>query len=521
MRREISRRFAIVSMLVVAVFAPPAQGVFDTGASRAQQIADAITELDLERAKQLLDKTTTDSPAIVFERARLAVYLGDCDTASAILSVPTFANRPESASLGDLAKRCAGAVAASKVIHDEANGLWIRLQNDEDESLVPLIADVANRSREAMRRDLGVDLPRPLRIDLVQDLFSLAAVTGLPLEAAETTGTVAVARWGRVTMISPRATPLGYPWEDTLAHEVVHLALSRATRDQAPLWLQEGIAKREETRWREARPFDNDPPPESVAKDALLTGQSVGINGLGMSIAMLETPQAASIAFAEVASFMNYWIEHNGDAGLRMFLADLKGVGREQVDAAMRSVTGYDLETWNSRWQKHLERWEPPAPKELEAEPVTDVTTDYRDVVRRVRLGEILLSRGHATAAAAQLEPTLEGGGRSPAIRYRVARALIDSDRLDDARALVQDAAEVDSLHGGWFALKGRFQREAGEIPAADASYRVGVSVDPLNVVVACGGYWPRAPAGDSAFTLPADPTRRALCETARKIPRD
>ncbi len=90
-------------------------------------------------------------------------------------------------------------------------------------------------------------------------------MTGLPEQAARTTGTVAVAKWGRVTMISPRATDRGYPWLDTLAHEMTHLALSRGTRDKAPLWLQEGVAKREETRWRIEEPLDDVPAIDAVA----------------------------------------------------------------------------------------------------------------------------------------------------------------------------------------------------------------------------------------------------------------
>jgi hypothetical protein len=131
----------------------------------------------------------------------------------------------------------------------------------------------------------------PLRIDLVRDLFSLSAVSGLPVAAAETTGTVAVARWGRVTMITPRATSLGYPWEDTLAHEITHLALSRATRDNAPLWLQEGIAKREETRWRPERPFDDAYDHDHVARTALAAGRCRRRQARP-PIAMLPTPEA-------------------------------------------------------------------------------------------------------------------------------------------------------------------------------------------------------------------------------------
>ena len=324
--------------------------------SRLERIADAITELDVARARNLLSGVNADSPALAFQRARLAVYLGDCDSASAILSAPGFANVPQAASLAELARGCAGVLAGSVLIEDKKKGIWLRLQDSADKVLAPYIIDIAAKARSKIEKDLGVEMPRPLRIVLVRDLFSLSAMSGLPVKAAETTGTVAVARWGRVNIISPRATPLGYPWEDTIAHEITHLALSRATRDRAPLWLQEGIAKREETRWRPHHPFDRTPDPDREARDALLSGHSVGITKLGPSIAMLPTPEAASIAFAEVTSFMSYWIDQNGVPGLHLLLLDLKGIGDGDADAAMRSDTGEPLAVWIRRWQDSLRK---------------------------------------------------------------------------------------------------------------------------------------------------------------------
>ena len=159
-----------------------------------------------------------------------------------------------------------------------------------------------------MARDLKVELPRPLRIELVRDLFTLAAMTGLPESAAQTTGTVAVAKWGRVTMITPRAIPHGYPWADTLAHEMAHLAQTQASGDRAPLWLQEGVAKRQETRWRERRAFDDFPAADSVAAIGLDKGLGRPIDKLGASIAMLPTAEQAMVAFAEVSSFVRFWV---------------------------------------------------------------------------------------------------------------------------------------------------------------------------------------------------------------------
>ncbi|PKN32616.1 MAG: hypothetical protein CVU63_18565, partial [Deltaproteobacteria bacterium HGW-Deltaproteobacteria-20] len=44
-------------------------------------------------------------------------------------------------------------------------------------------------------------------------------------EEALTTGTVTIANGGRVTMVTSRSMNAGYPWMDTLAHELTHVAV--------------------------------------------------------------------------------------------------------------------------------------------------------------------------------------------------------------------------------------------------------------------------------------------------------
>lgn len=510
---------ALLGRLAACVALLSASPAAAQGPSRAQAIADAITELDVERARSLLEKTDSASPTIAFERARLAIYLGDCDTASAILSSVELGGTPEGAGLAELAKSCARATAGALVEEDKNAGVWIRLQDEADRALVPLIVDVAVRARAQIEADLGTVLPRPLRLDLVRDLFTLSAISGLPVTAAETTGTVAVARWGRVTMISPRATHLGYPWEDTLAHEIAHLALTRATRDRAPLWLQEGIAKREETRWREPRPFDGTPSADSVARTAILSGRSVGVDKLGPSIAMLPTPEAAATAFSEVTSFVAYWVRENGVPALHLLANDLKGSGGDDASIALRSVSGYDLNGWILKWHDALLRQTEATA--APAKPPHALPRRGDDPARRTRLGDLLFSRGHSREAATQFEPAAKALASEPALRFRWARALCDAGRNADARTALGGLEDVRTVHGGWQALSGRFRAEAGERPAAQAAFALGIAVDPLSEDVACEGQWSPRAAGKPAPALPDDARRRALCEAARLVPRD
>jgi hypothetical protein len=515
--------FAAAALFVSAVVAGPTSAA---PRSLTRTVSDAITEMDVERARRWLERIDANSPAVVFERARLAVYLGECELAATMLNVPQFLDSKEAVQLASLAQSCARATVAGFVIEDKERGIWLRMQDDSDRALAPFIFDVAARARDAVGRDLGVDLPKPLRIDLVRDLFSLSAVSGLPLTAAETTGTLAVARWGRVIILTPRATGLGYPWQDTLAHEITHLMLTRASRDQAPLWLQEGIAKREETRWRAERAFDDPNWADVVARTALVGGRSVGIDKLGPSLAMLPTAEAASTAYAEVTSFMDFFLREAGEPGFRMLLADLRGYGAEGgADAALRSVTGYSLSEWKLRWEAELRK--PPRPGAAPP-PVANVSPepdagskvdDPRELMRRVRLGDLLSRRGHAKAASIEYDLALPRAKEEPAVRWRAARAsLAAGDRAASERNLGV-LADINHPHYGWLALQGRFQRELGREADAEAGLLHALGLNPYSEDAACEGHFTLG--GGQPDTLPKDPAWRALCDEASTAAQD
>lgn len=425
---------------------------FEAAARRRVQAAQlAITRLDVSEAEELLEGATGAEASR--EKARLAIYRADCRGALVHLSPEVLRTAKHAADLLDVARRCDGATSGARIVEDTDNGLWFRVQDERDLVLVPLLTNVAVRARAALGRDLGVELPRPLRIDLVRDLFSLSAVSGLPLEAAETTGTVAVARFGRVTMLSPRAPENSYPWADTLAHELTHLMLSRSSADRAPLWLQEGIAKLSEERWRGEWPFDAEPDPARVAHDAQVAGEDVGVTKLGPSIAMLPSARAAAIAFAEVRSFMEYWIAQNGRAALRVLLRDLAIA--PDADAAMRGVSGLAVSEWELLFRDDLrKRYGAESPEDsAHAAPVFGLR-------RELRLLELLGSAGFSAEAAEVAAPALDRAAHVASYRFLVARAAARAGR-DDAKELLGPLQELDHPDAGWLALAGAWYGDA------------------------------------------------------------
>ena len=180
-----------------------------------------ILGLDLDLAKKELQQGDANDPVIQRERGRLQLYEADCD--GAVLSLASaLAAGPDEDTEGmlDIARGCSRVTAA--IIGDDVttSDLVVRYQDEADRALTPLITESVENARKTLTRDLGVTWPKPTRVIVVRDLLSLAAMTGLPYESAQTTGTVAIAKWGRVTLLSPRASHHGYPWRDTLTHEL-------------------------------------------------------------------------------------------------------------------------------------------------------------------------------------------------------------------------------------------------------------------------------------------------------------
>lgn len=501
-------------LLLPALVAACAVLARDAGAGVAQSSIDAARAraatigLDLDVARAVLAKADGTDPEIGLERARLALYDGDCDGAAAILGDPHVAKLDQDeylghyeAGLAEIARGCARATAATIVEEDKPHSIVVRFQDEADRALLPLLVDTIVKARDQLTRDLGVDWPKPTRVVVVRDLLGLSAMTGLPYQSAATTGTVGIAKWGRVTLLSPRASQHGYAWRDTLAHELTHLAVTHASGNRAPLWLQEGIAKREETRWRPPGPFDDHPSPESIVAYGMQKHVDLPLDKLGPSIAMLPSADQAMVAFAEVTSFLRYLWAESGDEAMRKLLASLRAGAK--IEAALATNTGADLAGWDGKWRGHLATLGEKPPAAL----VFAASKDAPAMREKIRLAELLLGRGHDHDAAVELDAAAGALLSDPHVRYLKARAL-EGTSLDDARRVLGEPADVFSSYAPWWAIRARLATDgSGATDFAEA-----IAEDPFDVDAACEVHEPAPGATAKTAAKDADP----LCAAAR-----
>jgi tetratricopeptide (TPR) repeat protein len=318
-------------------------------------------------------------------------------------------------------------------------------------------------------------------------------------------------------MLSPRSFAEGYPWQDTLAHEITHLLVTTATRDNAPLWLQEALAKRFEIAWRPSRPLDGVPNQHFVTWTAWQQGRAIGVENLGASIALLPSPESARIAYAEVTDFLDFILRDSGWPALRLLLRELRDLGAERFNTALASVTGYTQEDWIRRWRAALSSEH--ETKKIANDSASGVPTEQAiDVARKMRLAELLASRNAWAAVDRTCSEDHVFEANQPDFHARAGLAKLQRGEPEQALELIGTGEQLVSLQGDWLALRGRALSELGRVPEAELHFNLALAFAPTDERVCCEGRSQFDTLAGGPSTVPTNPVRRPLCLAARGL---
>jgi len=271
------------------------------------------------------------------------------------------------------------------------------------------------------------------------------------------------------------------------------------------------VAKREETRWRTGRSLDDFPGADVIAAIGVERKLAPPIDKLGGSIALLPTAQEAMIAFAEVSSFIRFFVKSTGDDALAELLLGLRTApGNDFVDQALKAVTGASLVDWNARWIGYLGTVKRDLP------PGTSLGGDLPhdpEIRRGLVLGELLRRRTHPGAAKTVLGPAQKLAPFDPLLRHRLASALFALGEQAEAEKLINRMEDVHSEFGPWFSLHGQWLLSQGRTDEAKASFEAGLQLCPLEPEVACEEKMPPE--------VPDTPNKAPLCQAARSARQD
>jgi len=338
---------------------------------------------------------------------------------------------------------------------------------------------------------LGGSPPGETPVELYPDGRSFIGASSLKAEDVYTTGVVGLAKWGKLLITSPRALPRGYGWQDTIAHEYIHLVVAHHTDDRAEVWLQEAIAKYLDSRWHDGTDrFKLTVRQQGLLAEALRRDDLVTFEEMSPSLAKLPNADRAALAYAQLASLMAYCFER---AGPDVLLQTLPPIARGiRSDAALAKAAGApDFDTLYEEWRAWLAAQDIVGRRLAELPTVLDggddmdldpVLSDRQDLVRFVTLGEILLDHGEAEASLVEFTKAVpEGEPPSPILSNRIAQANLALGRVDPARMSLRQSL-VDYPE---FALShrtlGAIYLEEGDWTRAVAALREALVIHPFD----------------------------------------
>ncbi len=470
----------------------------------AWQFKEAATEL------KALEAAAPNAPETHFLEGYQKFLTGDYDGAVRALTAATAA-QPEAGEVKALGELAAAARDAIKDFREERSPHAIIHYAPEDAALAAYARDTVEAAYAALHADLGFEPAQPIRVEFYRAPSDLAAVSSLSVAEVARTGTIALCKWARLMVTTPRALAYGYPWLDSMNHELVHYAVSTLTNDRAPVWLQEGLAKFLERRWREPPGGRIAPPMEHLLAKALRSGHLISFEAMHPSMAKLPSAEDATLAFAEVENAIAYLYDKGGMAAVRDAIKRVRdGADARQAVAAAaggswpefergwrafmlaqhyKTFPAIDIPTTHIRKANAIASGRKPA-----EEDALSSTMRAGAPFRYLRLGNILMGRDHPRAAAAEYEKgqkaVTSGKRGDPAASWifpvKLGRTYLT---LGEPERALKALAPVQAIYPDlpWPTLiAGEAKLALGDAPGAVAELRASLATNPFDPRVHC-----------------------------------
>ncbi|MCX5748190.1 MAG: tetratricopeptide repeat protein, partial [Proteobacteria bacterium] len=453
----------------------------------------------LEAARAVLtdlEKRAPDTAEVKWLSAELAFQTGDY--AGAVKLLDKLTDDAVDGLVGATRKLAAQSLGVTETFLEQRSPqghFVIRYAAGPDATIAALAGEVLDAAWATVGDDLGLRPTDPIRIELLGAPADLAKLSPLTESEIETTGTIALSKYNKLMVVSPRATIFGYPWMDTLAHEYTHLVVSRISHDTVPVWLQEGLARFEQTRWRR--------PPEvvlSASEQALLSaglkkGRLITFDEMHPSMAKLPSQDAAALAYAEVYTLVGWMHGKIGFAGIRTSL-----IAQRDGKSARRAVAEAMALPWvtvEKQWHDQLKidnkrtaiRTSPikfgkgGSGADAENVGLEQVSAKAR---KHARLGGMLRARGMLEASAVEYEKAL-AVAQEPFVAGKLARTLVELGRYDRAIELATPLAANDDHDAVAAVTLGMARSARHEWREAIAAFEQGLRVSPFDPTTRCG----------------------------------
>ena len=316
-----------------------------------------------------------------------------------------------------------------------------------DEILEPYAEETLEQAYRELTAIFDYKPELPIRIEFYPTVDVLGSVSPLTVQEIRTSGTIALCKYNRLMVTSPRDLVYGYDWLDTIAHEFIHLLITKKSKNTVPIWIHEGLAKYYEVKWRKGVPPALDRHSEAFLADALKKDTLISFEAMSPSMAKLPSQEATATAFAEVWTVIAFLNDRRGKDVAAELVSAMRN-GRSDRDA-VAEVSGIPWDRFEKSWKGFL-RQQSYRPmdsdyqsrllfkgKDTEADELAGIKVDRAR--EYVWLGDQMRLRKRWKAAIAEYEKAQKHvGDKSPLVQGKLGFALLRAERYDDAAAALE-----------------------------------------------------------------------------------
>ncbi len=317
-----------------------------------------------------------------------------------------------------------------------------------------------------------------------KDEFLLAST--LSEKDVENSGAIAICKFNRLMMCSPRNTLFGFRWLDTFAHEYTHMIINRLSKYNCPLWLHEGIARYSDTLWRSEKSlYFLDSYEDKLAK-AVKTNNLISFARMSPSLVKLTNQDEVGLAFAQVANAVDYMLTKHGSDVIEKLLSASE---KEGMDIAFKKVLGLTQEQFEQTWRSNLSTATLTEHPGVVSEKITFTDNEVEqyvgaDTQGHIRLGDKFLFRNMPIPAEQQYLAALKQEPNNPVILNKLAKSELKLVKFDDAEKHLLYSIEINPNHDGSYITLANLYFLQHKWNDAIKMYSEAIAINPFNPMV-------------------------------------
>jgi len=368
----------------------------------------------------------------------------------------------------------------------------ISLDERQDGILVDYITDTLEKTYQVTAQQYGFQPREKIRVEVLPDARAFYYASTLSARDIEVTGAVGLTQFNKLMLLSPRTLVYGYRWLDALSHEYMHYLIMKLTANKAPIWFHEGLAKYEETRWRNG-PSYLSPLYQTLLAHALADGKLIGFDRMEPSLIKLETPEDVQLGYAQAASAIEFIIAKAGHPGLAEIMNRMGTYTDRGASAPINAVLGLNFQEFEGGWKEFLKSKGLKEVREanvrrfkIKEGRVNEESMDMEEIKslvarNRAHLGDLLKERGRMGAAVLEYRRALAETQDSVPLMNRLSAVLISLGRDEEALRLLQRARELSPDHPTTYTNLGRARMRLKDFKGAKEAFLTSIQINPFN----------------------------------------